>query len=311
MKWYEPITQGGIIDEVDNLCNSTKNSYKLKKKIARGNEALDQYWFMAAEAAPQGTLDDTSNTSAPIETQNLVSGTNSYKISSFTNKVLQILKISVLDSNGFENDLRYIDFEDIEDFDEFFDTAVTGTPEYWTKLGDYIYIANTPDYNSTNGLKCYVNRELSKLSYVSFTTTHATETINSTAHGLSNGDAVILVSETTLPTGYSEDTLYYVVGKTDDTFQVSLTIGGSAVAITSDGTGNHKFIKISVEPGIPVIHHPFIARYIAYKYMQSDHPNFAKTREDLAKDKRDIQDYWQSVVRPGKTIIETNRRVFK
>jgi hypothetical protein len=311
MKLYEPITKESIIDEVDRICNTTANSYKTKDKIARVNEGLDQYWFLAAESAPQGTLDDTSKTSAPIETQNLVSGTNAYKISSFTNKVLQILKVSVLDADAYEHDLIYIDFDDIEDFDEFFDTAVTGIPEYWTKLGDYIYIANTPDYSETNGLKCYVNRELSKFSYVTFTTTHATETINATAHGLSNGDVVLLVSEGTLPAGYSEDTAYYVVAKADNTFQVSLTIGGSAVAITTDGTGNHKFIKVSGEPGIPVIHHPYLSRYAAYKYMKSDHPNFSKTREDLAMDKRDIQDYWQSVVRPGKTIIETNRRAFR
>ena len=69
MKLYEPISEESIINEVDSLCNTTKNSYTLKKKIARANEALDQYWFMAAKAAPQGTLDDTSNTSAPIEKQ--------------------------------------------------------------------------------------------------------------------------------------------------------------------------------------------------------------------------------------------------
>lgn len=313
MKLYEPITKESIIDEVDRICSTTANSYKIKDKIARVNESLDQYWFLAAEAAPQGTLDDTSKTSAPIETQNLVSGTNAYKISSFTNKVLQILRVSVLNDAGDEEDLIYQDFEDVNEFLEEYSTDADdqGQPEYWTKIGDYIYIAPTPNYSETSGLRCYVNRELSKFTYTSFTTTHATETINATAHGLSNGDAVLLVSEGTLPAGYSEDTVYYVVGKTDDTFQVSTTIGGSAVAITGDGTGNHKFIKVSGEPGIHAIHHPYLSRYAAYKYMKDDHPNFAKTREDLAMDKRDIQDYWQSVVRPGKTIIETNRRAFK
>jgi len=312
-KLYEPISEESIINEVDSLCNTTKNSYKLKKKIARINEALDQYWFMAAESAPQGTLDDTGNAAAPVETQDFADGTNAYKISDFTNKVLQILRVSALDSDANEYDLIYEDFEDIPDFSETYstDSENRGSPQYWTKRGDFIYVSPCPDYAETGGLRCYPNKELSKFLFVSFTTTNATNKIDAVAHGLSNGDAVILVTETTLPAGYSENTVYYVVNKGTDDFEVSLTIGGSAVTISDDGSGNHKFVKVSGEPGIPGIHHNFLARYASYKYMKSDHPNFAKTREDLANDKRDIQDYWQSVIREGKTILETNKRATK
>jgi len=72
-----------------------------------------------------------------------------------------------------------------------------------------------------------------------FTTTNATNTINDVAHGLSNGDTVSLVSDDTLPDGYTEGVVYYVVSKADNTFQVALTLGGAAVTISDDGTGNH------------------------------------------------------------------------
>ena len=45
--------------------------------------------------------------------------------------------------------------------------------------------------------------------------------------------------------------------------------------------------------------------------MNAKHPKFGKVREQLAIDKRDIQAYWQSTVRPGKTVIETTKRLFK
>lgn len=65
------------------------------------------------------------------------------------------------------------------------------------------------------------------------------ETITETAHGLVNGDEVTFTSSGTLPAGLSTGTTYYVVNKTDDTFQVSTTYGGSAVNLTDQGSGTH------------------------------------------------------------------------
>lgn len=317
MKFYEPISQESIVDEINRICNTTNLTYLPKQKIARINSALDKYWFLAAEAAPQGILDDTSNSSAPIETQNLVSGTNAYKVTGFTNKVLQILRVSVLDSNGLELDLPYQDLEDTEEFlNEYSTTLTTGIPQYWTKVGDYIYLTPTPNYSYTAGLRCYANRRLSQLSYVTFTTTIAAPGVaTATAHGLVDGDAVLLFTDGALPTGLTaEQTVYYVDQQTVDTFKFCTTpgnVGSTYVTTSGSQSGTHKFVKISGEPGIPVTHHDYLARCAADKFMKTDHPNFAKNREDMANDKRDIQDYWQSVVRPGKTIIETKRRAFR
>ncbi|MGH3546674.1 MAG: phage tail fiber protein [Pseudonocardiaceae bacterium] len=58
-------------------------------------------------------------------------------------------------------------------------------------------------------------------------------------HGLSNGNTLFLYADfggaypTTLATG----TLYYVVGATTNTFQLSLTLGGSAIVLTALGAG--------------------------------------------------------------------------
>lgn len=74
-----------------------------------------------------------------------------------------------------------------------------------------------------------------------FTADHTTETFTSTGHGLENGVIVRVTTGGTLPSGLSEGTDYYIINKTANTFQVSLTSGGSAVAIADNGSGTHKF----------------------------------------------------------------------
>lgn len=316
MKIYEPIGGDSLIDEVNEICGSTNESYANRKKIKNFNEALDYYWFLAVNSAVDGTFDDTGRSNAPIETQNLVSGTNAYKVSSFTNEVLNIVKLTALDADAVEHDLIYEDFEDITDFTQTYSTSITGVPTHWTKLGDYIYINATPDYNETSGLRAYVDRELSRLAWVTFTVTIATPgVVTATGHGLVDGDAVLLVTDGALPTGLTaESTIYYVDQQTSDTFRLCTTPSNvGATYITTSGTqsGTHKYVKVSGEPGIPSIHHNYLAKFAADKFIDTKHPKFQKNRADKMLCEETIKDYWQSTIKEGKTIIETNGRSYK
>jgi hypothetical protein len=62
-------------------------------------------------------------------------------------------------------------------------------------------------------------------------------TITSAAHGLSNTNQVRVynVFAESVPTGFTEGTIYFVVGATTDTFQLSATSGGAAIDITAIG----------------------------------------------------------------------------
>lgn len=63
-----------------------------------------------------------------------------------------------------------------------------------------------------------------------------TDTINLDGHGLSTGMRVFVMPlADAIPGGLAETTIYYVIGADADSFQVSLTSGGSAVDITADG----------------------------------------------------------------------------
>jgi hypothetical protein len=68
------------------------------------------------------------------------------------------------------------------------------------------------------------------------TWTKYTTTLTSAGHGLINGD-IVKLSGTDLPLGLLENTAYYVVNKTTDTFQVSLTSGGTAKNVGDVGSG--------------------------------------------------------------------------
>ena len=72
-------------------------------------------------------------------------------------------------------------------------------------------------------------------------TAATTDIITSVAHGLSEGDLIQVASTTTLPTGLSASTDYYVRDVTTNTFKVSLTQGGTAVDISGAGAGTHTF----------------------------------------------------------------------
>lgn len=69
---------------------------------------------------------------------------------------------------------------------------------------------------------------------VTFQDTGDTVTLNS--HGISAGTAISFTSITST-TGISANTLYYVVNPTTNTFQVATSIGGSALALTTNGSG--------------------------------------------------------------------------
>lgn len=64
-----------------------------------------------------------------------------------------------------------------------------------------------------------------------------TDTFTIIGHGLQNSNAVTFVGGS-LPTPLVTNTVYYVVGATTDTFQVSATLGGGAINITATGSGS-------------------------------------------------------------------------
>lgn len=78
-----------------------------------------------------------------------------------------------------------------------------------------------------------------------FTVTIASPGVVSyTAHPFSNNDPVILETTGALPTGLTQHTVYYVVNKTADTFQLSATSGGAAINTSGSQSGTHAIVNV-------------------------------------------------------------------
>ena len=66
----------------------------------------------------------------------------------------------------------------------------------------------------------------------------AANTLTSNSHAFSNADRVNISSTGgSVPGGLSKDDLYFVVGSTTNTFQLSATEGGSAISLSDTGSG--------------------------------------------------------------------------
>ena len=63
--------------------------------------------------------------------------------------------------------------------------------------------------------------------------------ITSASHGLIDTQVIQVTSTGTLPTGLSADTNYFIRDKTDDTFRLATSLGGTAIAYTNAGSGTH------------------------------------------------------------------------
>lgn len=84
-----------------------------------------------------------------------------------------------------------------------------------------------------------------------FTADSGTDTCTSAGHGLNDDDVVyVRNSGGGLPGGLTADTKYFVINSDPNTFQLSLTSGGAAINITSNGTGTQNFYSTFTVPDL-------------------------------------------------------------
>lgn len=94
-------------------------------------------------------------------------------------------------------------------------------------------------------------------------TAAVTDIITSNAHGLKNGDMVVLTTSGTLPAGLATSTVYWVIEATTNTFKLCANsvanyttgeeeFGHPVVDITDTGTGTHTFTMHDIGKNIDV-----------------------------------------------------------
>lgn len=139
------------------------------------NQALDDFWAIAIPASGRWQLDDSNQTDYPIITTNLVANQRDYSFTTdgSSNLILDIYRVFILPS------ATATDYVEIYPVDAQSDTntigltannTTTGVPFQYDKTANGIFLDPIPSYNSTNGLKIYINREASYFTTASTTT---------------------------------------------------------------------------------------------------------------------------------------------
>ena len=112
--------------------------------------------------------------------------------------------------------------------------------EYSFISGSYAKPGNNSTARQTRGLLSAISTNVEQAggaAAIATTTTASTDVFNATAHGLANGTQVVL-SDLVTTTGVSEDTVYYVVSTSANTFKLAATLGGTALTLTGDGSAS-------------------------------------------------------------------------
>lgn len=100
--------------------------------------------------------------------------------------------------------------------------------------GNRLYEIGDAATTASRGIYCY-STQTPRAALTSVSVADSGDLISKAGHGLSNGDRGVFA---TTANGLDKNLIYYVVNANVNDFQVSLTPGGTPVAITSDGSGH-------------------------------------------------------------------------
>jgi hypothetical protein len=114
-------------------------------------------------------------------------------------------------------------------------TALTAVGSGSGSGGGVNYIANPDAETDASGCNVYND----SLTFATTDVNTSTDTITVTGWNKDNNTPVSFSSTTTLPGGITAGTTYYTVSTSGTSFKISTSIGGSAVDLTSTGSGTH------------------------------------------------------------------------
>lgn len=149
---------GGIVEDIDFLCDTNATSYPLKDKARNVNRWLYRCVAWIMEASPMWEFDDTNQTTLPVARTNLVVGQQDYSLPS---ELLRVNKVCILDENGNEAELFPLTFDQFKA--RTLTTPTNARPSHYCIRGGSILIdppAASAQVTTTNGLRLYLSRDI-------------------------------------------------------------------------------------------------------------------------------------------------------
>ena len=155
-------TKSGIVDLIYRNTGADSVKYPIAEVTSDVNLAVDALLTRAIMASGKWQVDDSSHTHDPIITTNLSSGKRDYHftVDEQSNLILDIYRVMVADENGIFYDLDLVDQQSKSEAIGMVDGQnKTGKPTMYDKTANGIFLDVIPNYDYTNGLKLFVNRE--------------------------------------------------------------------------------------------------------------------------------------------------------
>lgn len=157
------LTKTQLDNKIDRTCGTNSISYSTANKTIDENLALDEALAIIFQLGGTWQFDDGNHTADPIITTDLVDGQRDYHFTTDEqgNVILDILRVQVADSSEVFHDLEKVDMirNGPSTMSDGADTE--GIPTKYGLIGNGIFLDLIPSYNSTGGLKIFINREAS------------------------------------------------------------------------------------------------------------------------------------------------------
>lgn len=147
---------------IDSNCKSNITSYPLAEKVIDMNLAMDRAFYLIFESDGKWQFDDSNHTDYPIITTNIVANQRDYSFTSDENGnlILDIYKVMVKNQDGVYYEIFPVDQQSDDNMSSFYDGQNSiGNPTRYDKTANGIFLDKIPSYNSTGGLKIFINRE--------------------------------------------------------------------------------------------------------------------------------------------------------
>jgi hypothetical protein len=149
-----------LIADVDFLVDTDSVIYPIIDKTRNFNLALDEVTGVIIGCDGTWQWDDSNYTDLPIGMTGLVVNQQDY---SFADEHLAIEALEIKDATGAWKRLKPINL--YPEYNEALRGSITsfmstaGTPEYYDKVGDSIFLYPTPNYTQVNSLKAFFQRK--------------------------------------------------------------------------------------------------------------------------------------------------------
>lgn len=193
MDFSDTSTKQGLVQDCDFLVTSDSTSYPLANKAASANRYLDEAVSIILASDGRWQWDDTNNTSEPIALGDLVANQQAYGITStiwsvggaadaaLTTSLLTLNRVELKDEAGNWILLLPFDQKDLTPPLNQIPTGTLsagasltgttysltdlmktpGTPIYYDKIGNSLYLYPKPSYSQADSLKLYFQRKSS------------------------------------------------------------------------------------------------------------------------------------------------------